>query len=132
MKPNYNGISRLTVERKLHATQRRLEKDPELKIQHHNFMKEYEELGHMGPVTSQEGKSTYYYLPHHPVFKETSSTTKNKVVFVEVGTNIQMSGWQSCKITSIDLTLLLSCTPIVKSYSNKGGYPWKSTFFLLY
>jgi hypothetical protein len=44
-------------------------------------MKEYEELGHMEPVTSQEGKSTFYCLPHHPVFKETSSTTKTKVVF---------------------------------------------------
>jgi hypothetical protein len=53
---------------------------------------------------------------------------------VEVGTNIQMSGWQSCKnyITSVDMALFLSCTPVVKSYSNKGGYPWKSTFFLLY
>jgi hypothetical protein len=44
-------------------------------------MKEYEELGHMEPVTSQEGKNTCYYLPHHPVFKETSSTTKTRVVF---------------------------------------------------
>jgi len=44
-------------------------------------MKEYEELGHMQPVKYQEGKSTCYYLPHHPVFKETSCTTKTGVVF---------------------------------------------------
>jgi hypothetical protein len=40
-------------------------------------MKEYEELGHMEPVTSQEGKGTCYYLPHHPVFKETSLQGNN-------------------------------------------------------
>ena len=44
-------------------------------------MKEYEESGHMESVSSQEGKNTCYFLPHHPVFKETSSTTKTRVVF---------------------------------------------------
>jgi len=32
-------------------------------------------------VKSQEGKSTCYFQPHHPVFKDTSSTTKTRVVF---------------------------------------------------
>jgi hypothetical protein len=75
MKPNHNGISRLTVERRLHATRRRLEQDPEFKIQHHNFIR------NMEPVTSQEGKGTCYYLPATPLFKETSSTTRTRVVF---------------------------------------------------
>ena len=44
-------------------------------------MKECEELGHMEPVKSQEGKQTCYFIPHHPVFKETSTTTKTRVVF---------------------------------------------------
>jgi hypothetical protein len=44
-------------------------------------MREYEDLGHMEPVTSHEVKNTHYYLPHHPVFKETSSTTRTRVVF---------------------------------------------------
>jgi hypothetical protein len=81
MEPNQLGASRLSAERRLHAIERRLEKDPGLKVQYHSFMKEYEELGHMKHVTSQEGKSTCYYLPHHPVFKATSSTTKTRVVF---------------------------------------------------
>ena len=34
----------------------------------------------MEPVKSQEGKTTYF-LPHHPVFKETSTTTKTRDVF---------------------------------------------------
>ena len=81
MDPTQLGASRLSAERRLHTIERRLERDPDLKVQYHNFMKEYEELGHMKPVTSQEGKSTCYYLSHHPVFKETSSTTKTRVVF---------------------------------------------------
>jgi hypothetical protein len=79
--PTHLGTSRLSAERRLHAIERRPEREPELKSQYHNFMKEYKELGHMEPVTSQGGKSTCYYLPRQPVFKETSSTTKTRVVF---------------------------------------------------
>lgn len=32
-------------------------------------MTEYEDLGHMEPVNSQEGMKTRYFLPRHPVFK---------------------------------------------------------------
>jgi len=81
MEPTQLLTSRLSAQRRLHAVQRRLERDPHLKVHYHNFMKEYEELGHMEPVTSQEGKSTCYFLPHHPVFKETSSTTNTRVMF---------------------------------------------------
>jgi len=81
MDPTQLGASRLSAERRLHTIERRLERDPDLKVQYHNFMKEYEELGHMEPATPQEGKGTCYYLPHHPVFKEMSSTTRTRVVF---------------------------------------------------
>jgi hypothetical protein len=51
MEPTQLGTSRLSAERRLNAIERRLEQDPDLKVQYHNFMKEYEELGHMEPVT---------------------------------------------------------------------------------
>jgi len=70
------GPSRLSAERRLHAIERRLEKQPDLKTQYHDFMKEYEELGHMEPVKPQQFKQPCYFLPHHAVFKETSTTTK--------------------------------------------------------
>ena len=57
------------VEWRLHAIERRLEQDPELKVQYHNFTKEYEDLSRMEPVKSHEGRNTCYFLPHHPVFK---------------------------------------------------------------
>jgi len=54
MDPKQLGSSRLFAERRLHAIERRLERQPDLKIQCHEFMMEYEELGHMEPVNSQE------------------------------------------------------------------------------
>jgi hypothetical protein len=79
--PNQLGTSRRSAEQRLLAVERRLERDPELKAKYHQFLKEYEELGHMEPTNSQEEKKTYYYLPHHPVFKETCTTTQTRVVF---------------------------------------------------
>jgi len=79
MDPKQLGSSRLSVERILRAIERRLEGDPELKVQYHNFMKEYEEFGHMEPVNSQEGRKICYFLPYHAVFKEISSTTRARI-----------------------------------------------------
>ena len=79
MEPNHIGTV-LSSERRSHAIERRLEQDPELKVQYHNLMKEYEELDHRNPVNSQEGKKTCYCLPH-PVFKKNGSTTRTRIAF---------------------------------------------------
>ena len=81
MDPKQLGSSRLSAERRLHAIERRLEREPLIKVQYHNFKKEYEELGHMEPVNSQEGRQPCYVLPHHAVFKETNTTTTTRVLF---------------------------------------------------
>ncbi|XP_055522715.1 uncharacterized protein LOC129716896 [Wyeomyia smithii] len=45
-------------------------------------MREYLSLGHMRPIEAEySGNSMAYYLPHHPVIKEASTTTKLRVVF---------------------------------------------------
>jgi hypothetical protein len=79
---NQLGTSRYSAENRLLAIERRLERNTELKAQYHQFMAEYEELGHMelAPPPPDKGQ-TCYYLPHHPVFKENSSTTKTRIVF---------------------------------------------------
>jgi cell division protein FtsL len=79
MEPHQLGNSHFTAEQRLHELERKLAQNPELKIQYHNFMKEYEELGHMKQVTSQDRDELRYFLPHHAVFKDTSTTTKTRV-----------------------------------------------------
>ena len=44
-------------------------------------MREYQDLGHMQPVSHNVHPSVDYYIPHHPVFKPTSTSTKTRVVF---------------------------------------------------
>ena len=64
------------------SVEKRLMKDPILRSNYVDFMSEYHLLGHMSkvdnPGTHTEG---YYYLPHHAVVKESSTTTKVRVVF---------------------------------------------------
>ena len=78
MDPKQIGPSRISAERRLHAIERRLERETELNVQYHNFMKQYEELGHMEPLKSHEGRQQCYVLQHHAVFKETSTTTRTR------------------------------------------------------
>ena len=66
------------------SLKRRLDKQPIIAKQYANFMNEFEELGHMRAVSDNEHlPSSYptYYMPHHCVLKDTSSTTKLRVVF---------------------------------------------------
>ena len=75
------GTSRRMAENRLLSLERRLDRNLELKRQYHNFMHEYEAAGHMEPAQPQTGTDPVYFLPHHPVFKATSTTTKTRVVF---------------------------------------------------
>ncbi|XP_058449333.1 uncharacterized protein LOC131429292 [Malaya genurostris] len=76
------GDSKTTALRRFHYLERRLSQDPNLKIQYHSFLSEYWSLGHMRMVPSTEPEpSLVHYLPHHAVLKESSSTTKVRVVF---------------------------------------------------
>ncbi|XP_024868727.1 uncharacterized protein LOC112452640, partial [Temnothorax curvispinosus] len=67
---------------RLKALERKLEKQPALKQQYHEFMHEYLELNHMSevPVDKIDDKPVYY-IPHHAVLKEDGITTKLRVVF---------------------------------------------------
>ncbi|XP_025264167.1 uncharacterized protein LOC112637814 [Camponotus floridanus] len=71
------------------ALENRLKKSPKLHVEYKLFIQEYLQLGHMREVTSHL-KSTHknYYLPHHAVYKETSTTTKLRVVLM-VPANLQ-------------------------------------------
>lgn len=70
------GSSREIALKRFMFLERKLERDPELKSQYVEFMREYRRLGHMRKVT-QEAKAgeIVYHIPHHCV------TKKFRVVF---------------------------------------------------
>jgi hypothetical protein len=61
--------------------ERRLLRNPDLKNEYVKFMAEYLRLGHMERVDPTDHRRSRYYMPHHAVVKNTSSTTKVRVVF---------------------------------------------------
>ncbi|XP_058816896.1 uncharacterized protein LOC131680194 [Topomyia yanbarensis] len=76
------GESRDIALRRLQATERRLARDENLRKQYTDFMEEYLHLGHMRKVEEVATDSVKRcYLPHHPVVKDSSTTTKVRVVF---------------------------------------------------
>jgi len=77
------GDSYHTAEAKFLALEQRLLKQPQLKKDYSEFPEEYVQLGHVTPLVEAEVKkeSPNFYMPQRGVLKETSSTTKLRVVF---------------------------------------------------
>ncbi|XP_011860595.1 PREDICTED: uncharacterized protein LOC105557813, partial [Vollenhovia emeryi] len=76
------GESRDIATRRFKSLERRLVNTPKMYTDYKHFMQEYIDLGHMREVTHPlESVDKTYYLPHHAVYKETSTTTKMRVVF---------------------------------------------------
>lgn len=63
--------------------ERKLQGNPELKHNYIEFMRQYQHLNHMTKLQPEieRIKKEVFYLPHHPVIKEDSLTTKTRVVF---------------------------------------------------
>lgn len=74
------GESYSVALRRFYRLEMTLNKNPELKSQYVDFLREYEELNHMS-VAHNDSTNHGYYLPHHAVIKESSTTTKVRVVF---------------------------------------------------
>ena len=87
------GRSKTSAVSRLHQLQRRFNKDKEFHYEYSKCLKEYVELSQMELVKSSEDElATFssihnmdvlqgYYIPHHAVIKESSTTTKTRVVF---------------------------------------------------
>jgi len=71
-----------SADRMLRTLLRRFEAQPLLKTEYHMFMHEYEELGHMHRVPEPPPAPIQcVYIPHHPVVRAESITTRLRVVF---------------------------------------------------
>lgn len=75
------GRSKEIAIRRLIYLERRFQRDPDLRRQYSEFMREYIELNHMSRITEGADISNPVYLPHHGVLRESSTTTKLRVVF---------------------------------------------------
>ncbi|XP_065090848.1 uncharacterized protein LOC135711822 [Ochlerotatus camptorhynchus] len=84
-KDNVHDLSdcRAVALKRFQMLQRRLQRNPDLKEEYVQFMREYEELGHCHEVREEDDPphQQNYYLPHHAVLRPSSSTTKCRVVF---------------------------------------------------
>ncbi|XP_066599916.1 uncharacterized protein [Prorops nasuta] len=61
---------------------RRFEREPTLALEYCEFMRKYEELGHMSVIPESEIPNVRaWYLPHHAVWRKDSSSSKIRVVF---------------------------------------------------
>lgn len=75
------GESKELAINRFKALERKLLKNPNLQRNYSGFMREYEELGHMTEIKTMNDQNLYYFLPHHAVVRESSLTTKTRVVF---------------------------------------------------
>lgn len=76
------GESYEHAKRLLNSLQQRLSLNSILESKYTEFFREYEQLGHMSPVKSiADSSPQYVYIPHHPVVRDSSLTTRLRVVF---------------------------------------------------
>ncbi|XP_036145895.1 uncharacterized protein LOC118646638 [Monomorium pharaonis] len=78
---NKLGESKPMAIRRLKLLERRFLRDPEFGRQYAAFMPEYIDLNHMSRTTENLNIASSIYLPHHGVLRESSVTTKLRVVF---------------------------------------------------
>ncbi|XP_055711455.1 uncharacterized protein LOC129806708 [Phlebotomus papatasi] len=84
--PLNENVQNLTNNRQLALRQlnyltKRLEKSPKLMMEYDAIFKEYLSLDIIERVPAQELENRSYYFPHHCVIRESSSTTKVRIVF---------------------------------------------------
>ncbi|XP_046416256.1 uncharacterized protein LOC124177666 [Neodiprion fabricii] len=76
------GNSRNPAHQMLLRLEKRFGSDAKLKEAYSSFLREYRELGHMlCAINTPEDNSRVFYLPHHGVVRDSSLTTKLRVVF---------------------------------------------------
>ncbi|XP_043642481.1 uncharacterized protein LOC122612735 [Drosophila teissieri] len=79
--PTVLGASFDIAKRRFLSLERSLCKRPEVGAKYVEFMQEFQNLGHMSPVSHPQLNTPHYYIPHHCVLKSNSTSTKLRVVF---------------------------------------------------
>ncbi|CAG7727908.1 unnamed protein product, partial [Allacma fusca] len=78
------GNSRYMATKRFHNLESKLQRNHQLHQQYHQSIRELQENRHLEevePTQLVDSDDASYYLPHHAIIKESSSTTKCRVVF---------------------------------------------------
>jgi hypothetical protein len=75
------GTSQNAAELRLFAMERKFKSNTRFSELYHEFMNDYLTLGHMSECNDVDLSQPHYFLPHHGILKESSSTTKLRTVF---------------------------------------------------
>ncbi|GFX97539.1 integrase catalytic domain-containing protein [Trichonephila clavipes] len=75
------GNSKDIAIRRLNSLWKLLSRDSRYLSLYAEFLKEYEELGHLERVVESSEPPTHYYIPHHGVLRPEKLTTKLRIVF---------------------------------------------------
>lgn len=131
-KPNHEplGNSRTQAEKRFLALEKKFRGEPKLEKLYVDFMSEYENLGHMVECDSSLDLSKpHFYLPHHGVLKENSSTNKLRTVFdgsCKTSTQVSLNDTLMCgpklQINICDILLKYRCHNIVFSCDIRHMY----------
>lgn len=117
------GDSKARAAARLVQIEKRLLRDGGFSVQYHKFMNEYIQLNHMEMVKDDPmaDVSRVYYMPHHSVIKEDSTTTKLRVVFDA-----------SCKTTTgISLNDVMYVGPTVQNTLTTILMRWKKHRYVI-
>ncbi|CAL1678854.1 unnamed protein product [Lasius platythorax] len=79
--------------KRLLSLEKRLARQPDVKLGYIQFMQDYEASGHMSICKTEPEKmmTEHFYLPHQPVIKETSLTIKLRVFDASAKTSLGTS-----------------------------------------
>jgi hypothetical protein len=75
---------------------KRLDRDPEMRQKYDSVFVEYESLGIVEEVKETDIARPVFYLPHHPVVKESSTSTKIRPVFDASATGVNGVSLNDC------------------------------------
>jgi len=78
--PDCLGDSYAMSERRLISLEKRLARDPNMRLVYHDVLLDYLKQGHMELIKNQSDKSGYF-IPHHAVIKTQSQSTPLRIVF---------------------------------------------------
>lgn len=78
--PDCLGDSYYIARKRFLNLEKRFERQPNLKKMYSDFMREYEDLGHMSKSNIPRPPLSYF-VPHHAVMREKSESTKLRVVY---------------------------------------------------